>query len=135
VEAILDLGFDPDKPGFQCEGLVYRPDGSPVKGINPNNQWVRVADEAAGGERVELHIEAASNPCILDYHPFVPTELGDVRTARAELADVLAAPAVASAHRISAVGHAHIPVGGHRRHPDLHALPADRHLQLLDEGP
>jgi len=178
VEALLDLGFDPNKPGFQCEGLVYRPDGSPVKGINPKNQWVRVADAAAGGERVELHIEAASNPCILDYHPFVPTELGDVRTAgdglqyriaqmdlavfdegvwnlvldlevvgelmaelpvegarrwellraidkaldavdlqdvngtaaaaRAELAGVLAAPAVPSAHRISAVGHAHI---------------------------
>jgi alpha-mannosidase len=178
VEAILDLGFDANKPGFQCEGLVYRPDGSPVKGINPNNQWVRIADEAAGGERVELHIEAASNPCVLDYHPFVPTELGDVRTAgdeplyriarmdlavldqevwnlvldlevlgelmaelsvdnprrwdllraidrsldavdlqdvnataaaaRAELAEVLAAPAVASAHRVSAVGHAHI---------------------------
>ena len=178
VEAILDLGFDSNKPGFQCEGLVYRPDGSPVKGINPNNQWVRVADEAAGGESVELHIEAASNPCILDYHPFLPTELGDVRTsgdqlqyriarmdlavldeqvwnlvmdlevlgelmaelpvdgarrwellraidraldavdlqdvngtaaaARAELAEAFAAPAVPSAHRISAIGHAHI---------------------------
>ena len=178
VEAILDLGFDPNKPGFQCEGLVYRPDGSPVKGINPNNQWVRVADEAVGGEQVALHIEAAANPCVLDYHPFVPTELGDLATAgdqlqyriarldlavfdetvwnlvldlevlgelmaelpvegarrweilraidhaldaidlqdvnataaaaRAELAEVLAAPAVPSAHEISAVGHAHI---------------------------
>jgi alpha-mannosidase len=178
VEAILDLGFDPNKPGFQCEGLVYRPDGSPVKGINPNNRWVRIADEAAGGEQVALHIEAAANPCVLDYHPFVPTELGDLETAgdalqyriarldlavfdetvwnlvldlevlgelmaelplegarrweilraidraldaldlwdvngtaaaaRAELAEVLAAPAVPSAHRISAVGHAHI---------------------------
>ena len=178
VEAILDLGFDPNKPGFQCEGLVYRPDGSPVKGINPNNQWVRIADEAVGGEQVALHIEAAANPCILDYHPFLPTELGDVRTAgdelqykiarldlavldegvwnlvldlevlgelmaelpvegarrwellraidkaldaldlqdvnataaaaRAALVEVLSAPAVPSAHQISAVGHAHI---------------------------
>ncbi|MBR7829039.1 alpha-mannosidase [Actinospica sp. MGRD01-02] len=178
VEAILDLGFDPNKPGFQCEGLVYRPDGSPVKGINPNNQWVRVADEAAGGEQVALHIEAAANPCVLDYQPFVPTELGELATAgdepqyriarldlavfdetvwnlvldlevlgelmaelplegarrweilravdraldavdlqdvngsaaaaRAELAEVLAAPAVPSAHRIAAIGHAHI---------------------------
>jgi alpha-mannosidase len=178
VEAILDLGFDPNKPGFQCEGLVYRPDGSPVKGVNPNNQWVRVADEAVGGEQVALHIEAAANPCVLDYHPFVPTELGDLATAgdelqyriarldlavfdetvwnlvldlevlgelmaelpvegarrweilraidhaldaidlqdvngtaaaaRTELAEVLAAPAVPSAHEISAVGHAHI---------------------------
>ena len=26
----------------------------------------------------------------------------------------------------------HLPVGGHRRHPDLHPLPARRHLQLLE---
>ncbi|HTJ33202.1 MAG TPA: glycoside hydrolase family 38 C-terminal domain-containing protein [Dactylosporangium sp.] len=178
VEALIDLGFDPNMPGFQCEGLVYRPDGSPVKGLNPNNQWVRVADAAAGGERVELHVEAAANPVILDYHPFLPTELGDRDTAgaepqyriarlelavfdetvwnlvldlevlgelmvelpedgarrwellrhidraldaldlqdvngtaaaaRRELEPALAAPAVASAHLISAVGHAHI---------------------------
>ncbi|MFF4751027.1 alpha-mannosidase [Streptomyces sp. NPDC002514] len=178
VEALLDLGFDENMPGFQCEGLVYRPDGTPVKGLNPRNQWVRVGAPAAGGEEVRLHIEAASNPVILDYHPFLPTQLGDKETAgtepqytltrmdlavfdetvwhlvmdlevlgelmaelpvesarrweilraveraldavdlqdvggtaaraREQLAGVLAAPAVPSAHRISAVGHAHI---------------------------
>ncbi|MGW4086173.1 alpha-mannosidase [Streptomyces sp. NPDC004822] len=178
VEALLDLGFDENMPGFQCEGLVYRPDGTPVKGLNPRNQWVRVAAPAEGGEEVTLHIEAASNPVILDYHPFLPTKLGDKETAgsepqytlarmdlavfdeevwqlvadlevlgelmaelpvesarrwdllraveraldaldlqdvngtaaaaRARLTDVLAAPAVPSAHRVSAVGHAHI---------------------------
>lgn len=178
VEALLDLGFDENMPGFQCEGLVYRPDGSPVKGLNPRNQWVRVAAPAEGGEYVDLRIEAASNPVILDYHPFRPTRLGDKETAgsepqytlarmdlavldeevwnlvldlevlgelmaelpvesprrwdvlraveraldavdlqdvngtaqaaRSQLRDVLAAPAVPSAHRISAVGHAHI---------------------------
>ncbi|MEU4347876.1 glycoside hydrolase family 38 C-terminal domain-containing protein [Streptomyces sp. NPDC023838] len=178
VEAILDLGFDENMPGFQCEGLVYRPDGTPVKGLNPRNQWVRVGAPAVGGEEVRLHIEAASNPVILDYHPFVPTTLGDketagtepqyrlarmdlavfdetvwqlvldlevlgelmhelpvdgarrwdilravghaldavdlqdvngsAREARARLADVLAVPAGPTAHRISAVGHAHI---------------------------
>ncbi|KUL72283.1 MULTISPECIES: alpha-mannosidase [unclassified Streptomyces] len=178
VEALLDLGFDENMPGFQCEGLVYRPDGTPVKGLNPRNQWVRVAAPAEGGEEVRLHIEAASNPVILDYHPFLPTRLGDKETAgsepqytlarmdlavfdeevwqlvvdlevlgelmaelpvesarrwdllraveraldaldlqdvngtaaaaRARLTDVLAAPAVPSAHRVSAVGHAHI---------------------------
>ncbi|MEV4682522.1 alpha-mannosidase [Streptomyces kurssanovii] len=178
VEALLDLGFDENMPGFQCEGLVYRPDGTPVKGLNPRNQWVRVAAPAEGGEEVRLHIEAASNPVILDYHPFLPTRLGDKETAgsapqyrlarmdlavfdetvwhlvldlevlgelmhelpadgarrhdilravgraldrvdlqdvggsaaaaRAELAGVLATPARPSAHRISAVGHAHI---------------------------
>ncbi|WP_370416052.1 alpha-mannosidase [Streptomyces fradiae] len=178
VEALIDLGFDANMPGFQCEGLVYRPDGSPVKGLHPRNQWVRIAAPAAGGEEVLLHVEAAANPVILDYHPFLPTELGEKETAgdrpqyrlarldlavfdetvwelvidlevlgelmaelpvegarrwdilraveraldaldlqdvggtaaaaRAELAGVLASPAEPSAHRISAVGHAHI---------------------------
>ncbi|MDQ1012547.1 alpha-mannosidase [Streptomyces sp. V4I23] len=178
VEAILDLGFDENMPGFQCEGLVYRPDGTPVKGLNPRNQWVRIGAPVSGGEEVLLHVEAASNPVILDYHPFLPTQLGDKETAgsepqyrlarmdlavfdetvwqlvldlevlgelmhelpadgprrhdilravgraldrvdlqdvngsaaaaRAELAGVLATPAEPSAHRISAVGHAHI---------------------------
>ncbi|MET8134362.1 glycoside hydrolase family 38 C-terminal domain-containing protein [Streptomyces sp. NPDC005251] len=178
VEALLDLGFDENMPGFQCEGLVHRPDGTPVKGLNPRNQWVRIGAPVEGGERVQLHIEAASNPVILDYHPFLPTRLGDKETAgsepqyrlgrmdlavfdetvwqlvndlevlgelmaelpvesarrwdilraveraldaldlqdvnstagaaRSQLRDVLAAPAVPSAHRISAVGHAHI---------------------------
>lgn len=175
VEALLDLGFDENMPGFQCEGLVLRPDGTPVKGLNPRNQWVRVGAPALGGEEVRLHIEAASNPVIPG---FLPTPLGDRETAgdepqytltrmdlavfdenvwqlvidlevlgelmaelpadsqrrweilravdraldavdlqdvngtaeraRARLTEVLAAPAAASAHRISAVGHAHI---------------------------
>lgn len=178
VEAVLDLGFDERMPGFQCEALVYTPDGSPLKAINPRNQWVRVGAPVSGGEQVEWHLEAASNPVILDVHPFLPTGLGDRETAgsepqyrlerivlavfdtavwelvqdlevagelmlelpvdgarrwdllravnraldavdlqdvngtaaaaREQLAEVLAAPADASAHRISAVGHAHI---------------------------
>jgi alpha-mannosidase len=178
VEALIDLGFDTSMTGFQCEALAYRPDGTPVKGINPRNQWVPVAETANGGEEVELYLEAAANPVLLDHHPFLPTRQGDIRTsspeplyrtrridlavfepevfelsldlevlfelqaelpassprrmrilqalddaldvldlqhiaetasdARAKLADVLAAPAEASAHRISAVGHAHI---------------------------
>ena len=73
VEVVADLGFDVNMPGFQCEGLVYRADGSPVKSINPRNQWILVAEEAAGGETVELYVEAAANPVLLDYHPFLPT--------------------------------------------------------------
>lgn len=175
VEAIIDLGFDANQTGFQCEGLVYRPDGTPVKGLHPRNQWVRIAAPARGGEQVLFHVEAASNPII----PFFgPTGLGDLATAgtdpqyrlgrmdlvvfdddvwqlvqdlevlgelmhempedparrydivraieraldaidlqdvnagasaaRACLTEVLARPAVPSAHLISAVGHAHI---------------------------
>ncbi|GAA1179532.1 glycoside hydrolase family 38 C-terminal domain-containing protein [Nesterenkonia xinjiangensis] len=177
VEALIDLGFDVNMPGFQCEALVYLPDGTPVKSLNPRNQWVRVSDAAVGGEAVELHLEAAANPVLLDYHPFLPTQEGDVQTSspkplyttrhmdlavfhpevfelasdltvllelveqlpegarrgriltaldaaldqvdlqripetasagRAELVEVLQAPASASAHTISAIGHAHI---------------------------
>ncbi|MQA10718.1 MAG: alpha-mannosidase [Pseudonocardiaceae bacterium] len=178
VEAVIDLGFDKGMTGFQCEGLAYEPDGSPIKGLNPRNTWVRVGSPSSGGERVELYVEAAANPVILGHRPFVPTELGDNRTAgteplyrvggihlavfdeevwqlvqdaevldqlmhqlgtdsprrweilralgraldaidlqnvpatakaaRAELAGALTRPAHASAHRLSAVGHAHI---------------------------
>ncbi|WP_052851397.1 alpha-mannosidase [Streptomyces avicenniae] len=175
VEALLDLGFDRVQAGFQCEGLVYLPDGRAVKGLHPKNDWVRVADSAAGGEDVLLHVEAAANPVLnagaatglgdrltagdaplyrtarLDLAVFRPevfelvhdfevlgglmTQLpeddarrwtllraldraldaidlddvpGSAPAARAELAGVLARPAHASAHRLSAVGHAHI---------------------------
>ncbi|WP_433376269.1 alpha-mannosidase [Actinoplanes sp. CA-142083] len=174
VEAVVDLGFDINMPGFQCEALVYRPDGTPVKSINPRNQWIPVGEE----EMVEFYLEAAANPVLLDYHPFQPTREGDIQTsskqplyttrrmdlalfdeqayelmldldvllelqaalpataprrmrilqalddaldaldlqdiagtaaaARAELAGVLAALAEHSAHRVSAIGHAHI---------------------------
>lgn len=178
VEAVIDLGFDVDRTGFQSEGLVYLPDGTPVKSLNPRNQWVRIADAAAGGETVEFLVEAAANPVILEHHPFLPTQEGDILTSspkrlyttrhfdlavfdaevfelgldvevllelqaelpessprrmrilqalddaldlldlqdisgtaaasRAALAPALASPAEASAHEISAVGHAHI---------------------------
>ncbi|MEU8566961.1 glycoside hydrolase family 38 C-terminal domain-containing protein [Streptomyces pathocidini] len=178
VEAVLDLGFDERMPGFQCEALVYTPDGTPVKGLNPRNQWVRVGSPVEGGEEVVWHLESASNPVILGDSGFRPTGLGEKETAgtdplyriermdlavfdetvwaliqdlevlgelmhelpvdaprrwellraieraldavdlqdvngtaaaaREQLAGVLATPAPASAHRISAVGHAHI---------------------------
>ncbi|MFD6227684.1 alpha-mannosidase [Streptomyces sp. NPDC060232] len=175
VEAVLDLGFDRMMPGFQCEGLVHRADGGEIKALNPYNDWVRVADRAEGGERIEWYVEAAANPVLADhratyegdlltsgdqplyrlarmdltlfetevwelvqdldvlYELMTQLDTGDARrygilralgaaldavdltdvpgtatAARAHLAGVLAAPAHASAHRISAVGHAHI---------------------------
>ncbi|MCW4458758.1 glycoside hydrolase family 38 C-terminal domain-containing protein [Microbacterium sp. MPKO10] len=84
VEARVDLGFDINMPGFQCEALVYRADGTPVKSINPRNQWIPIADAAEGGEPVELFLEAASNPVLLDYHPFLPTQEGDIETSSPE---------------------------------------------------
>jgi alpha-mannosidase len=177
VEAVVDLGFDVAEPGFQCEGLVYRPDGSPVKAVNPRNHWALVAAAASGGEQVELFVEAAANPVVFGPAHFEPTHQGDLLTAspeplystrrmdlavfdeevhalaldldvllglqgelpvgqrrsrvlqalddaldrldlsdvsgtataaRAALAGVLARPAGASSHLVSAVGHAHI---------------------------
>ncbi|GAA3748145.1 alpha-mannosidase [Spinactinospora alkalitolerans] len=178
VEAVIDLGFHPDRPGFSAEGLVHAPDGTAIKGLNPRNAWVRIGAPARGGEEVLLHVEAAANPLILGPDGFLPTPLGDADTAgdaplyrlartdlavfdeevwglamdlevlgqlmrelpleeprrweilrtveraldaldvndvggtapaaRERLAPSLAAPAHAGAHRISAVGHAHI---------------------------
>ncbi len=177
VELVIDPGFLGDWPGNQAEGLVYTPEGTPVKGIHPRNGYVRLVDAAAGGEAVHFFLEAAANPDIL-VNEFVPTAYGDKATApptpiyhfrvaelavfepevwglrfdievlfqlmlelpeadprrdeilralercldtlaldnivgtaasaRRELVDVLASPANASAHRLSAIGHAHI---------------------------
>lgn len=176
VEAVFDLGYGEDGPGFQAEALVYDEAGAPLKGLHPRNRWIPVGTPAAGCERVRLLAEAAANPAVL--HGFRPTPLGDRLTAgdqplyrlvradlavleeevwhlvldvevlaelmhelavtdprrheilrslermldaldlhdvpgtaaagRAELAPALARPAHAGAHRLSAVGHAHI---------------------------
>ncbi|MDZ5078316.1 alpha-mannosidase [Nesterenkonia sp. HG001] len=177
VELVVDLGFDVSRTGFQCEALIYRPDGTPLKAVNPQNQHAVLVEEAAGGEEIELFLEAAANPEIHGSRGFIPTYEGDVLTAhreplyvtrrmdlalfeedthelaldievlldlaqqlpegrrrhrilqalddaldvldlqdipgtaaaaRAELTEVLASPSGASAHTISAVGHAHI---------------------------
>jgi len=76
VEVLVDLGFDPNMTGFQAEALAYRPDGSPIKSVNPRNQWIPVE-----GSSVEIYLEAASNPVLLDYHPFLPTREGDIETS------------------------------------------------------
>ncbi|MDQ1530182.1 MAG: alpha-mannosidase, partial [Microbacteriaceae bacterium] len=176
VEVVIDLGFNPSFPGFQAEGLAYRPDGTPIKSIQPRNSWLPWT--GADGDRVDVLIEAAANPDIASGFSFRPTSLGDKATAgleplyelrrlelvlvdeevvellhditalrglmdelpesqsrrheilralermldaldpadvgataaaaRAQLADALAKPASASAHRIVATGHAHI---------------------------
>ncbi|MDX6348298.1 MAG: alpha-mannosidase [Streptomyces sp.] len=83
VEAVFDLGFVGDWPGNQAEALVYDAAGHPVKGIEPQNHYVPVANPAAGGEPVELLLEAAANPDILA-KGFLPTPFGDKLTAPPE---------------------------------------------------
>jgi alpha-mannosidase len=77
-ELVIDLGFGSHAPGFQCEGLAHRPDGTQVKGLNPLNDWVPVVP----GERVELYVEAAANPMVLN--GWRPTALGDKQTSSAD---------------------------------------------------
>ncbi|MFZ7087255.1 alpha-mannosidase [Curtobacterium sp. RRHDQ10] len=72
--ALVDIGFEPDSgPGFQCEGLVHRADGSIVKGIHPRSRWVPLATDDID---VELWVEAAANPDVAAAQ-FRPTHLGD----------------------------------------------------------
>lgn len=178
LEAIFNVGFGDIDPGFHAEGMVYLPDGSVVKGLNPKNQWIPVNDQTAPGGKFEVYVEAAANPRIASPEGYIPTLIGDKLTssrellyrlsradinvfdvqlwelcqdletlsemsrelsetdarrfqvlraiersldaldlqnvhataaaARAELSEVLASPANASSHRITAIGHAHI---------------------------
>jgi alpha-mannosidase len=78
VEIVIDLGFATDRPGFSAEALVHTADGTPVKGLSPLNMWVPVAAPAAGGESLDLFVEAAANPLILGTRE---TDLGDLTTA------------------------------------------------------
>lgn len=59
TELVIDLGFDTGTPGFQAEGAAWRPEGTLIKGIEPRNNYVPVPPDA---ERIELYVEAASNP-------------------------------------------------------------------------
>ncbi|MFT3798357.1 alpha-mannosidase [Microbacterium sp.] len=85
VEIVFDLGFDVNMTGFQAEGLVYRPDGEPVRSLHPRAQWIPVSRDAVAGEPIELYVEASSNPVLLDYVPFQPTREGDWDTSSDEL--------------------------------------------------
>lgn len=76
-EVVVDLGWAPHSSGFQAEGLAYRPDGSVVKGVNPMNGWIPVEP----GNTIDLYVEAAANPLLLQAHPFLPTELGEKSSA------------------------------------------------------
>ncbi len=175
IEAVVDLGFHNERPGFQAEGLAYTLAGEPIKGIAPRATHVPLAGDT--DRRVGLLVEAAANPDVAG-QGYRPTPMGDKATAgdrplyrferadvaildgdlwelaqdviaadglmrqldgrdprrhrllralermadaldpdyvslsavaaRAELTEVLVAPAAASAHRVFAVGHAHI---------------------------
>ncbi|QDP96581.1 alpha-mannosidase [Microlunatus elymi] len=76
AEIVVNLGWQYGGAGFQAEGLVYRPDGSVIKGINPFNEWLKLESR-----EIDFYIEAAANPHVADWKA---TELGDKLTAPTE---------------------------------------------------
>ncbi|MFE7171022.1 alpha-mannosidase [Streptomyces sp. NPDC057616] len=140
VETVIDLGFVGDWPGNQAEALVHLADGTPLKAVNPLNQYVPIANPAAGGEEIDYLVEAASNPDILAGDFAAPTPLGDVLTAgdkplytfrRADLA-VLDEEVFHLDLDLQVLRELMVHLGEHepRRHEILHAL--DRAMDALD---
>lgn len=79
AELVVDLGFTGGQSGFQCEALVWYPDGRPLRGVAPfNNVVVEAVDENG---RIDVLIEAASNPDVGSLFTFDPTPVGDPQTA------------------------------------------------------
>ncbi|MFJ4466242.1 alpha-mannosidase [Streptomyces sp. NPDC089424] len=140
VEAVIDLGFVGDWPGNQAEALVHRVDGTPLKAVNPQNQYVPIAHPAVGGEEIDYLVEAASNPDILANDFAAPTPLGDVLTAgdaplytfrRADLA-ILDEEVWHLYLDVQVLRELMLELGEHdpRRHEIAHAL--DRAMDALD---
>jgi alpha-mannosidase len=81
LEVLVDFGYNRSRPGFQAEGLAYRPDGTPIKAVNPLNS--HVPWDAADGD-VEVLVEAAANPDVAGEYTFAPTPYGAWDTAPEE---------------------------------------------------
>ncbi|MCC9194523.1 glycosyl hydrolase-related protein [Arthrobacter sp. zg-Y916] len=82
AEAVIDLGFSTDMPGFQAEGLVYSADGTVLKALESTNMAVPLTGPA--GSDVTLFVEAAATPNVIGSFSFLPTPLGDRETAGTE---------------------------------------------------
>ncbi|HET9783297.1 MAG TPA: alpha-mannosidase [Candidatus Dormibacteraeota bacterium] len=145
MAAVFDLGFE-GPTGFTCEALAWK-DGKPWRGVDPNHRWLPI-----DGETVDFYLEAAANPRA--------TESGDepapsmlalrespdptfvLRQAELVLLDPVEALRetleIDPAHRITAVGHAHIdtawewPLREGRRKV---ARSWSTQLELMDEYP
>src|SRR5699024_10689411 len=71
VELVVDLGWEDHSVGFQCEGLTYRPDGRPIKALEPEHGWLRLQGPGAPEDVLRpdgsftIYLEAAANPLVL----------------------------------------------------------------------
>ncbi|TLM81465.1 alpha-mannosidase [Pseudarthrobacter sp. NamE2] len=80
VEVVVDLGFTIETPGFQCEGIAWRPDGTIIKAVSPRNQYIPLK-LLGGGMAVDFYVEAAANPDVAQGWTFAATPYGDRSTA------------------------------------------------------
>lgn len=80
VEVVVDLGFTVQTPGFQCEGIAWRPDGTIIKAVSPRNQYIPLK-LLGGGMAVDFYVEAAANPDLAQDWSFGATPFGDKSTA------------------------------------------------------
>ncbi|SLK08512.1 alpha-mannosidase [Arthrobacter sp. P2b] len=80
VEVVVDLGFTIETPGFQCEGIAWRPDGTIIKAVSPRNQYIPLK-LLGGGMAVDFYVEAAANPDVAQGWTFAATPYGDKSTA------------------------------------------------------
>ncbi len=80
IEVVVDLGFTIEVPGFQCEGIAWRADGTIIKAVSPRNQYIPLK-LLGGGMAVDFYVEAAANPDVAQGWTFAPTPYGDKSTA------------------------------------------------------
>jgi alpha-mannosidase len=139
VEIVVDLGFINEAPGFQCEGIAWRPDGTIIKAISPRNQYIPLK-LLGSGMAVDFYVEAAANPDMAQGWTFAATPLGDKATAGAAPQYRLGRIAIAELNQtvwelqqdvwtLSGLMH-ELPVEQPRRHEILRAL--ERMMDQMD---
>ncbi|MET3720855.1 MULTISPECIES: glycoside hydrolase family 38 C-terminal domain-containing protein [unclassified Arthrobacter] len=139
VEIVVDLGFINEAPGFQCEGIAWRPDGTIIKAISPRNQYIPLK-LLGSGMAVDFYVEAAANPDMAQGWTFAATPYGDKATAGTAPQYRLGRIAIAELNQtvwdlqqdiwtLSGLMH-ELPLELPRRHVILRAL--ERMMDLMD---
>ncbi|HEX9088507.1 MAG TPA: glycoside hydrolase family 38 C-terminal domain-containing protein [Arthrobacter sp.] len=139
VEVVVDLGFSGDLPGFQCEGIAWRPDGTIIKAISPRNQYIPLK-LLGSGMSVDFYVEAAANPDLSQGWTFAATPYGDKATSGTDPKYRLGSIVIAELNQtvwelqqdiwtLSGLMH-ELPMDLPRRHEILRAL--ERMLDVMD---
>ncbi|WP_026553690.1 alpha-mannosidase [Arthrobacter sp. 35W] len=81
LEVLVELGYTPEAPGFQCEGLAWRTDGTIAKAVSPRNRQLPVELLGTVDGGLDFYVEAAGNPDVAQGFTFAPNPLGDRATA------------------------------------------------------